>query len=327
MGDPTASLDITPIPSFCRKKSFRTTYQDIDNAIRRDDESYLRRHLEELAQKKAETLRRLQKLEEQYYAVNLSGDPLLSVLISYEKTEMAQKLLKYMDEESLLEANLQGNTALHVAAAVGDKVMEIADKLIAKNKLLLNTGNENNETPLLRAALYGQEKMFWMLYDRSDDNAIIEFKRMDGANVLHCAIMGNAPRLALDIAEKFPHLRTRRNTAAVTPLQLMVTIPGAFKSEMEFGLLESFVYKCIPLYDDGERAASFAIKDDYDPGLAIDGVQPIIENQHDEENPQLQRTKSFPPNYAKMLNLLKLTKIPGKNRMGDTAYFQDLKAM
>ncbi|KAI0520293.1 hypothetical protein KFK09_007765 [Dendrobium nobile] len=307
MGDPNASLDITPIPSFCRKESFRRTYQAIDNAIRRNDELYLRRHLEELAQKKAETLRSLQKLEEQYYAVNLSGDPLLSVLISYEKTEMAQKLLKYMDEDNLLEANLQGNTALHVAAAVGDKVMEIAEKLIAMNKSLLNTGNENNETPLLRAALYGQQNMFWMLYDRSDDNAIIDFKRMDGANVLHCAIMGNAPRLALDIAERFPHLRTRRNTAAVTPLQLMVTIPGAFKSEMEFGLLETIIYKCIPLYDDGdkrERDASFAIKDDYGPG------PPIPEIQHDEENPQLQRTKSFPPNYATMFNLLKWTKIP-----------------
>ncbi|XP_028550342.1 uncharacterized protein LOC110109102 [Dendrobium catenatum] len=115
--------------------------------------------------------------------------------------------------------------------------------------------------------------------------------------------------LALDIAERFPHLRTRRNVAGVSPLQLMVTIPGAFKSEMEFGPLESFVYKCIPLYDDGERAASFAIKDDY-PDM-IDGVQPVTDqNDHDEENPQLQKTKSFPPNYATMFKLLKLAKIP-----------------
>ncbi|KAL0923450.1 hypothetical protein M5K25_007507 [Dendrobium thyrsiflorum] len=200
MGDPFALVE--PIPSFCRMESFMRTYQDFDHAIRRDDELYLRRHLNKLAEKKAEILSRSQKLEERYYAmelekhyyaVNLSGDPLLSVLISYEKTELAKKLLRYMDDESLLEANLQGNTALHVAAAVGDKVIEIAKYLIYKNELLLEMRNENNETPLLRAALYGQRKFFWMLYNFDKDGSLIENNK-DGASVLHYAIMGNAPR-------------------------------------------------------------------------------------------------------------------------------------
>lgn len=187
MGDPNiASVDSTPIPSFCRNKSFIRTYQAIDDAIRRDDELYLRRHLEELE---------LKKDEGQYYsAVNLSGDPLISVLISYEKAGLAMELIDYVDEESLLEANLQGNTALHVAAAVGDKVMNVAQKLITKNKELLDKRNDDQETPLLKAALHGQRNIFWMIYALRDHEAIIEVNRKDGANVLHCAIMGNAPR-------------------------------------------------------------------------------------------------------------------------------------
>ncbi|XP_020572424.1 uncharacterized protein LOC110019182 [Phalaenopsis equestris] len=303
MGEPHVFVNIHPIPSFCRHKSFMKGYEAIHDAIRRNDVFFLRRYLKERAQKKEAIEESLQKLEGQYYsAVNLSGDPLLSVLISYRKTELANKLLEDMDEESLLEANLQGNTALHVAAAVGNKMMGVADRLIRKNKELLNTRNKDNETPLLKAALHGQRNIFWMMYERGDRDAIIDVKRKDGANVLHCAIMGNAPRLALEIAESFPHLRRRRNAAAVTPLQLMVTIPGAFKSKLEIGPLDSFIYNCIPFNEGDGRGsgAASAIENAYDLGL------PVAENQQDEENPQLHKKTSSPPNYGTVFNLFKL---------------------
>ncbi|XP_020597139.1 uncharacterized protein LOC110036920 [Phalaenopsis equestris] len=277
MGEPHVFVNIHPIPSFCRHKSFMKGYEAIHDAIRRSDVFFLRRYLKERAQKKEAIEESLQKLEGQYYsAVNLSGDPLLSVLISYRKTELANKLLEDMDEESLLEANLQGNTALHVAAAVGNKMMGVADRLIRKNKELLNTRNKDNETPLLKAALHGQRNIFWMMYERGDRDAIIDVKRKDGANVLHCAIMGNAPRLALEIAESFPHLRRRRNAAAVTPLQLMVTIPGAFKSKLEIGPLDSFIYNCIPFNEGDGRGsgAASAIENAYDLGLEQKGFWP-----------------------------------------------------
>ncbi|URD91347.1 ANK, partial [Musa troglodytarum] len=78
-------------------------------------------------------------------------------------------------------------------------------------------------------------------------------RREVGATMLHCANMGNAPGLALEIAENFPVLITSRNTMAVTPLQLMVTVPGLFRSQMVLGSSESILYYFIPLEKDSHR--------------------------------------------------------------------------
>ncbi|PKA61129.1 hypothetical protein AXF42_Ash006025 [Apostasia shenzhenica] len=248
------SDDVAAIPSFCRERSFRQNYEQIDEAIRRGDESFLRCHIHAVKEKKRSMRSGSEETVEFVSAVNLSGDPLLSVLISYEKFELAGRLLKDVDDESLLDRNLDGNTALHVAAAVGDKAMEISGLIIRQNRELLFKRNNDHETPLLKAALYGQRRFFWKLHqifrelyaEYPDDDkpiSIIQDIKKDGSNVLHCAIMGNSPRLALEIARSFPHLKTRRNDAAVTPLQLVVTLPAAFKSKMHVDSLDEFIYK------------------------------------------------------------------------------------
>ncbi|KAG0473100.1 hypothetical protein HPP92_014957 [Vanilla planifolia] len=254
--------------------------QEIDKAIRNGDEKYLRAHLRRVKTEKAKKLHDIEEpqetlstvnwvddplqiasmankkteLEQQEWlsAVNMSGDPLLSVVIAYEKNDLALRLLEEVDDNDLLDANLQRNNALHVAAAVGDGAIGIANALLEKNPKLINEKNEDNETPLLRAALYGRGQMFWELINNGGrDN--VNARKKDGSNILHCAIMGNSPKLALEIAMEFPILRITRNEAAVTPLQLVVTIPGAFKSKMQFEPLEAFIYQCIPIGDQGIR--------------------------------------------------------------------------
>jgi hypothetical protein len=39
-----------------------------------------------------------------------------------------------------------------------------------------------------------------------------------------------------------------RNREAVTPLQLVVTIPEAFRSQLRLGSMESLVYDCVFLF-------------------------------------------------------------------------------
>ncbi|RRT50520.1 hypothetical protein B296_00008895 [Ensete ventricosum] len=181
--------------------------------------------------------------------VNLMTDTLLHVVIACNKTDLAKSIIRQMQVEKLLVKNLYGDTALHVAAAVGDS--EVAKELFDKREDLIGEQNLKQETPLHKAAFYGHHEMFWCLVDQGKGSPYE--RREDGATMLHCAIMGNAPGLALEIAERFPLLITSRNTMAVTPLQLMVTIPGLFRSQMVLGSFESILYEFIPLEKDSNK--------------------------------------------------------------------------
>ncbi|XP_064993869.1 uncharacterized protein LOC108952191 isoform X2 [Musa acuminata AAA Group] len=183
------------------------------------------------------------------YPVNLMNDPLLSVVIACKKPKLAVRLIAKISSNDILKAyNYNGDTALHVAAAMDDK--EVALELIRRVPDLVHMRNRKQEIPLHKAALYGLQGMFKLLVD---ENSSPEARREDGATMLHCAIMGNAPGLALEIAERFPFLITSRNTMAVTPLQLMVTVPGLFRSQMVLGGLESMLHNFIPLEKDSHR--------------------------------------------------------------------------
>ncbi|XP_064950790.1 uncharacterized protein LOC108951177 [Musa acuminata AAA Group] len=174
--------------------------------------------------------------------LNLMEDPVLNVVIACKKTDLAKRLIQSMPAEKpgpLWYANYHDNTALHVAATVGD--LDVAEALLRKNSGLVSARNKKQETPLHKAALYGQETMFWYLAEMGPHGP--DERREDGATVLPCAIMGSAPALALKIAKKYPQLIMSRNDAAVTPLQLMVTIPGLFRSQTNLGTFEAVIYK------------------------------------------------------------------------------------
>ncbi|URD89102.1 Ankyrin repeat-containing protein [Musa troglodytarum] len=174
--------------------------------------------------------------------VNLMNDTLLHVVIACNETDLAKRIIQQMPVETLAAKNLYGDTALHVAAAVGNS--EVARELFRRSEDLIGEHNLKQETPLHKAAFYGHHDMFWCLVNEGQGSPYE--RREDGATMLHCAIMGNAPGLALEIAEHFPLLITSRNTMAVTPLQLMVTIPGLFRSQMVLGSSESILYNFYP---------------------------------------------------------------------------------
>ncbi|THU45518.1 hypothetical protein C4D60_Mb02t18760 [Musa balbisiana] len=199
--------------------------------------------------------------------VNLMTDTLLHVVIACNKTDLAKSIIRQMPVDKLLVKNLYGDTALHVTAAVGNS--GVAKELFDKREDLIGEQNLKQETPLHKAAFYGHHDMFWCLVDEGKGSPYD--RREDGATMLHCAIMGNEPGLALEIAQRFPLLITSRNTMAVTPLQLMVTVPGLFRSQMVLGCFESILYDFIPLEKDSHRTRQ---RDEEEaPGSSNDAVK------------------------------------------------------
>ncbi|XP_042400778.1 uncharacterized protein LOC121990773, partial [Zingiber officinale] len=90
--------------------------------------------------------------------VNLMDDPVLSVVIDSQKTQMALELIKRLPADKLEAKNCNGDTALHVAATIGDA--KVAKALLNKSDDLADIRNSKGETPLHKAALYGQQEVF-----------------------------------------------------------------------------------------------------------------------------------------------------------------------
>ncbi|CAL9767552.1 unnamed protein product [Musa acuminata subsp. burmannicoides] len=232
--------------------------------------------------------------------VNLMNDTLLHVVIACNKTDLAKSIILQMPVETLAAKNLYGDTALHVAAAVGNS--EVARELFGMREDLIGEQNLKQETPLHKAAFYGHHDMFWCLVN--EGNGSPYERREDGANMLHCAIMGNEPGLALEIAEHFPLLITSRNTMAVTPLQLMVTVPGLFRSQTVLGSFESILHVLIPLETDTHRTRQ---RDEEEaPGSSNDAGQAEATEQDDHEYFGTHRTirSRFPSCCCTLVDIL-----------------------
>ncbi|XP_074580795.1 uncharacterized protein LOC141837256 [Curcuma longa] len=232
--------------------------------------------------------------------VNLMNDPLLSVVISCKKTQIALNLIGLLPDCQLEAANHNGDTALHVAATVGDR--EVAKALLSKCPQLAEQRNKKQEKPLHKAALYGRRDVFFLLVNKGESSP--EDRTEDGANALHCAIMGNAPGLALEIATTWPRLAMSRNNAAVTPLQLLVTIPEAFRSQLVLGSLDNLLYNWIPLPEDSRKCR---VRDSKDEGLEDENSKEEVEKDEDEEKGSKAFRSKSPSKRKTFIGLVELT--------------------
>ncbi|XP_064957770.1 uncharacterized protein LOC103975190 isoform X2 [Musa acuminata AAA Group] len=238
-------------------------------------------------------------LVEQDYHVNLMLDPLLSFVIACKKPKLACRLIDKISSNDMLTAsNYDGDTALHVAAAMGYKA--VASELIRRVPDLVHVRNRKQEIPLHKAALYGLQDMFWLLVSKESSP---DARREDGATMLHCAIMGNAPELALQIARSYPGQITKVDQHGVTSLDLMLTIPELFRSQTPLDFYESFLYVMVP---SEEGCGKTNDKDAEEEARSSNDI--VSDARRDYES--LERSRGirsrFPPHYDTLLDLLEL---------------------
>ena len=108
-----------------------------------------------------------------------------------DQKEYFEKLLQLLPQESttiasaLRRKNKKGNNPLHIAASVGSVMM--CRLIIDISKSMINTYNNEGESPLFVAALHGHKEAFLYLHSECGPNEDY-FIRKNGDTILHCAI-------------------------------------------------------------------------------------------------------------------------------------------
>lgn len=128
------------------------------------------------------------------HVVNIHEDSVLHVALFSMQVDLVDKLLDKLPKDLtlMMNANATGNTILHEAATC-DKFQSVAKRMLKLKPQLLTAMNKNKETPLFRAARYGQIKMFKLFDDKlkrtwGDEKAKECHKKGDGSTILHAAI-------------------------------------------------------------------------------------------------------------------------------------------
>ncbi|XP_054786339.1 uncharacterized protein LOC129292735 [Prosopis cineraria] len=193
--------------------------------------------------------------------ITRSGDTALHIAVSEGKVkevrEMVKSVISYQYEhaiEALQTCNDRGNTALHLAAAMGDaRICDLIASAHPSFSSLVDCRNRDGETPLFLASLYGKKQAFLCLHyiyirNPPDGHPPLYYancRRKDGGTILHCAINGDYFDLAFQIIHLYGDLVTSVNEDGLSPLHLLAAKPSAFRTGSRLGRVEKIIYHCI----------------------------------------------------------------------------------
>ncbi|KAK4266801.1 hypothetical protein QN277_023675 [Acacia crassicarpa] len=189
--------------------------------------------------------------------ITRSGQTALHIAVSDGKENEVKQMLQVMsqkDQPELVRAlrtqNHRGNTALHLAASMGNAT--ICRIIASVEATLVDVRNDDGETPLFLAALHGRKQAFLCLHSIRNPNitpttppVYVNCRRKNGDTILHCAINGDYFDLAFQIIHLYEDLATRVNEEGLSPLHLLASKPSAFKSGSRLGRIETIIYHCI----------------------------------------------------------------------------------
>lgn len=191
-------------------------------------------------------------------------------IAAYKGNEkMLQTLFEMLPQEIdvrevLTQKDIHGNTPLHEVATtdnvkaaellVGrllarkDGKISVQEKDIRERENLLKLRNNFGETALFRAAANGRKKMLQYLVKEVEHVGDIRehYYRNDQISILHIAIIGQHFDTALWLLKRERTLGLLKEKSGMTCLQLLASMPKAFKSSSQIKGLKLFVYICLP---------------------------------------------------------------------------------
>ncbi|KAL5842427.1 hypothetical protein ACOSQ3_013030 [Xanthoceras sorbifolium] len=191
--------------------------------------------------------------------VSVDGNNIVHLAVHSGSKEPLNQILSNTDliESFTGAGNAQGNTVLHEAAVSGN--LEAVMLLVElKEELLLHEkSNDIGETPLFRAAAFGNTKIVKFLAKQKgrrincDDGIIVQLrdihrKRNDGASILHAAVQGNNFGTALELLKMDEELAEFKDKNG-TSLLLLAKIPSALKAGHQMGIGKRLLHFCLPV--------------------------------------------------------------------------------
>ncbi|XP_048235320.1 uncharacterized protein LOC8280665 isoform X2 [Ricinus communis] len=190
----------------------------------------------------------------QQQKITASEETALHMAVRFGKTRVVRELVGMIEENNafrVLElSNDKGNTALHLAAALGNVPICYCIATKDPSGELMKKQNSKGETPLFLAALHGKKEAFScldFLFKETHGNAIAYSlcTRINGDTILHSAIFQEHFSLALQIIRLYPDLVNCVNKGGFSALHILASKPNAFESCSLLGLLDCFIYRCI----------------------------------------------------------------------------------
>ncbi|KAJ4722992.1 putative Ankyrin repeat-containing protein [Melia azedarach] len=176
--------------------------------------------------------------------ITKSQDTALHIAVADGQTDIVLKLVETMGKNApniLKIKNDRGNTALHLAAALGH--VQMCHCMASKDPKLLAARNNESETPLFLAALHGKKAAFLCLhYFSQDKENSSSGRKNNGDTILHSAICGEYFSLAYQIIQYYPDLVNSVNENGLTPLHILASKPTAFKSSSRLVLFDRIIY-------------------------------------------------------------------------------------
>ena len=138
-----------------------------------------------------------------YAKITRSGQTALHIAVSDGKDQVVKQMLHVMrlaqpNQEELVKAlrtgNHRSNTALHVAASMGNAT--ICCLIANVEATLVDDRNADGETPLFLAALHGRKQAFLCLHSIRNPCITtppfsVNCRRNNGDTILHSAINGD----------------------------------------------------------------------------------------------------------------------------------------
>lgn len=131
------------------------------------------------------------------HILTINDDTVLQAATFAKMHDLVLGLLEDLPDhhfDKLTRQNHVGNTILH-EAAISNKSLELAKKMLQKAPGLLCMRNHLGESALFRTARYGKRKMFNFLAGKisgyDEENQKLFLRRTDKTTILHMAILAH----------------------------------------------------------------------------------------------------------------------------------------
>ncbi|KAI9198844.1 hypothetical protein LWI28_023005 [Acer negundo] len=194
------------------------------------------------------------------HPISVHKDNIVHLAVHSKKKKPLNQILEFVDKNMrhsfTSSVNAYGNTVMHEAAICRN--LEAVQLLVAENKELLRLENDSGETPLFRAAAYGNTEIVKFLayheneivtnFEKKKQLKDHHRKRNDDTSILRVAVKGKHFGTALELLKLDPELAKLEDKDGSTDLYyLLHKMSSSLKSGYRMNIWEKILYFCLPI--------------------------------------------------------------------------------